>query len=332
MFYKTMSVWIVIVLWSFHEKDSFVLASDRPIVGVVSLELTGILKTKFPLHDAYIAASYVKAIESSGGRVVPVKIGQSEEYYRRMFNSINGLLIPGGNTFFNGTDNFFTASRLLVQLAMQANDRMHFPILAICLGFELLVHLANNEQEIRKRCDGLIDVNVPLHFTKKSKSSSLFRNAPRRITSTLRSNVPYNYHIWCIYSEDFKNSQSNVDWKILTTSFDQLRSPFVSTIEHKKFPIVGVQFHPEKHAYEWRENKHYLHTPEAIEAGRYFFNWLVEQSKLNDQSFVSYHDELRSLIFNYHPTFSGAYNLSYTEMYLFKTEGSGEVPPYFLTP
>lgn len=76
------SVWIVIVLWSFHKKDSFVFASDRPIVGVVSLELTGILKTKFPLHDAYIAASYVKAIESSGGRVVPIKIGQSEEYYR----------------------------------------------------------------------------------------------------------------------------------------------------------------------------------------------------------------------------------------------------------
>ena len=48
-------------------------------------------------NTSYIAASYVKFVESGGARVVPVMINQPEEYYRTIFESTNGLLIPGGD-------------------------------------------------------------------------------------------------------------------------------------------------------------------------------------------------------------------------------------------
>jgi gamma-glutamyl hydrolase len=47
-------------------------------------------------YTSYIAASYVKFVESAGARVVPIKINQSQEYYKKMFYATNGLLIPGG--------------------------------------------------------------------------------------------------------------------------------------------------------------------------------------------------------------------------------------------
>ena len=40
-------------------------------------------------------------MESGGARVVPVMIDQSEEYYRTIFDSTNGLLIPGGDVSLN---------------------------------------------------------------------------------------------------------------------------------------------------------------------------------------------------------------------------------------
>ena len=40
--------------------------------------------------DAYIAASYVKYIESAGARVVPVLVNQTDLYYDMIFNSVNG--------------------------------------------------------------------------------------------------------------------------------------------------------------------------------------------------------------------------------------------------
>ena len=68
----------------------------RPIIGVLAQEC----QPYFPealCNTSYIAASYVKYVESGGARVVPVFINQAEEYYRTIFHSTNGLLIPGGD-------------------------------------------------------------------------------------------------------------------------------------------------------------------------------------------------------------------------------------------
>lgn len=47
-------------------------AADAPIIGILSQE-TYIVEKYFPeKHDSYIAASYVKFLESAGARVVPV--------------------------------------------------------------------------------------------------------------------------------------------------------------------------------------------------------------------------------------------------------------------
>ncbi|XP_071017835.1 gamma-glutamyl hydrolase-like isoform X1 [Oncorhynchus clarkii lewisi] len=40
--------------------------------------------------SSYIAASYVKYLESAGARVVPIRINRIDEEYEKIFNSING--------------------------------------------------------------------------------------------------------------------------------------------------------------------------------------------------------------------------------------------------
>lgn len=56
---------------------------DAPIIGVLSQEYDKSIGIgpNFPGHKSYIAASYVKAVEGSGAMVVPILIGQSQEYY-----------------------------------------------------------------------------------------------------------------------------------------------------------------------------------------------------------------------------------------------------------
>ena len=72
--------------------------NDHPIIGILSQELTyGLEEVYGDNYTSYIVASYVKYIESAGARVVPIFINQTDEYYEMMFNSVNGLLIPGGD-------------------------------------------------------------------------------------------------------------------------------------------------------------------------------------------------------------------------------------------
>ena len=64
--------------------------NDRPIVAVLAQDVT--LKGE---ELSYIAASYVKYIESAGGRVVPILTTFDTTTIKHLFTCINGLLIPG---------------------------------------------------------------------------------------------------------------------------------------------------------------------------------------------------------------------------------------------
>ena len=85
-----------------EKKNSKLLiaVSETPIVGILTQELTDQLKVDYPRYAAkgtYIAASYIKFVEAAGARAVPVFTHQPDEYYEMIFNSTNGLLIPGGD-------------------------------------------------------------------------------------------------------------------------------------------------------------------------------------------------------------------------------------------
>lgn len=65
------------------------VANDRPLIGIL---------TQACHHcpgKSYVAAAYVKWIESAGGRAVPVRFYVSDEELRRLFNTLNGLIFPG---------------------------------------------------------------------------------------------------------------------------------------------------------------------------------------------------------------------------------------------
>ena len=71
--------------------------NHRPIIGILTQELGPILQKWYgDKYTSYIGSAYIKYIEAAGARVVPVLINQPMEYYEIIFNSINGLLFPGG--------------------------------------------------------------------------------------------------------------------------------------------------------------------------------------------------------------------------------------------
>ena len=73
---------------------------------------------------------------------------------------------------------------------------------------------------------------------------------------------------------------------ILSTNHDRDRNPFVSTIEGRKYPIFGVQWHPEKNNLEWglTKKKPYEainHSPEAVFVSQTLANFFVGECRRN---------------------------------------------------
>lgn len=68
-------------------------------------------------------------------------------------------------------------------------------------------------------------------------------------------------------------------WSILSVNTDERGLEFISTMEHKTKPYFGVQFHPEKPAFEWKPTAATPHDANAVKANQYFADFFVAQGK-----------------------------------------------------
>ncbi|XP_011409161.2 PREDICTED: gamma-glutamyl hydrolase A-like [Amphimedon queenslandica] len=128
----------------------------RPIIGIVSETTTE--------GHSYIAASYVKYIESAGARVVPIINNITQDELKDLFGSINGVLFPGGGSSLVESA-YLEVAKTIFELAKQANDEGdYFPLWGTCLGFQLLCVLQSGTNHILSSFDSE-DYSIPLNFT-----------------------------------------------------------------------------------------------------------------------------------------------------------------------
>ncbi|XP_048514999.1 uncharacterized protein LOC105689661 [Athalia rosae] len=300
------------------------LTTDRPIIGILAQEISYYLNRSYPnQYDSFIAASYVKFVEGAGALVVPIWIGKGESYYEDILSKVNGVLWPGGSSYFNVSKGYAEAGAIIYRIATRMNNEgIYFPIWGTCLGFELLTYVAAGGVEHRSACSSKNQA-LPLEFVSGYESSRMFENAPPLIIDILSQNhVTGNYHQYCVTRDDLKRVNLESKFKVLSINHDWNGFEFISAIEHVSLPFYGVQFHPEKNLYEWVRKTNITHSFEASLASQYFANFFVEEARKNLNSFPN-NSDLEYLIYNYPITFT-APKSSYLQCYLFSNCSKNE--------
>ncbi|KAL7632891.1 UNVERIFIED_CONTAM: hypothetical protein RMT77_016798 [Armadillidium vulgare] len=284
----------------------------RPIIGILSEELSYEMEDDFGYlnYTSYIAASYVKFVESAGARVAPVLIDQPDEYYEYLGRTLNGFLFPGGGLYLNSS--YSKALQKIYEIAKREDveDDKRVVIWATCLGFENVIYLeAGFDPQVH--CNGSNSADN-LIFQEGFESSKLLSNVLEGVIEDLATkNITANFHSKCTLPETFNNIGLNKTLKILSTSFDKSGVEYVSTIEHRQFPIFGTQWHPEKASFEWTTDSNHNKIPHSLEASRAaqaMAESFVQFARMNTNKFDSTEEEEKSLIYNFSPTFTGKNN------------------------
>ncbi|KAK7136633.1 hypothetical protein R3I93_016850 [Phoxinus phoxinus] len=273
----------------------------RPIIGILAQEK---LEDDPHPNGTYIAASYVKYLESAGARVVPIRINRTREEYEKLFNAINGLLLPGGNVDIEKSQ-FAKVSRIFYDLAMKANnDSDHFPIWGTCQGFQQLTVLTSNKNLLT--LTDTKEVTLPLTFSKGAKTSRLFKKFPKDVLQSLaEENITSNFHSWSLSMQNYSaNAELKRFYRVLTTNTDG-KIEFISTMEASHYPFYAVQWHPEKSPFEWIDKSGMVHTSSAVKASFYTAQFFVSEAMKNHHHFSSQIEEKNALIYNYQPFFNG---------------------------
>ncbi|XP_055844402.1 gamma-glutamyl hydrolase A [Episyrphus balteatus] len=317
---------------SIVNKEDDVKDNDIPIVGILTMEPSSYTRKKFADRNltSYLAASYVKFVEGAGARVVPIWIGKSPEYYKDIVTKINGVVLPGGATYFNNSQGYADAGYHIYNAAIELNEKgTYFPLWGVCLGFELIAYIESNRTEHRAICSSNRQP-LPLEFVEGYNTSRLFGSAPTEVISMLKKkNVTANFHQFCITKKIFHEYGFDKNYNILSINHDWDGFEFISSIEHKRYPFYGVQFHPEKNLYEFIRNRGIPHMLEGILTSQYFAYFFVAETRKNMNKYTDPKEEENSLIYNFDPVYTGKNGSSFMQQYLFEGDKTAIPIPGF---
>ena len=218
--------------------------TERPLIGIVSQSLGPDALGNEPTGnigmtasgDSYIAASYVKFIESAGARVVPILQDMPQAEIERRFKAVNGILIPGGSQTLSPGHPYYDTTKILLDMTIGANDKgVSFPLHGTCLGFEALAVAVTGNYSVLQDFQAHDDPR-PLIPGSDMGSSEFFGSIPRVLRNALFSQpFAYENHVHGItYSDFIDNPRLAEFFDMLTMSVDTRGKYYVSTMEAKR--------------------------------------------------------------------------------------------------
>lgn len=309
MFHQIIIPLIILLLPLYHSSEIESISTlnsynSRPVIGVLAQPSD--FPDLYPSDEySYIASSYIKFVESSGARAVPIPYDLEREEIKYLFERINGVIIPGGNAALWTSDknmsDFTLAGQYIIQLAIEANNKGdYFPIWGTCLGYELMMIAVANE-------DVLNTFNSSNHVLKleylNADQTRMFKNLDISLKKYSENmNALYFNHHYGITPENFvSNSFLNDLFFISSISYTDNGTAFVASIEGHYYPFYGVQFHLEKNAFEWHKEINASHTPESIKISQQLGNFFINEARKNYHTFDSESEADSYSIYNYNP-------------------------------
>ncbi|KAL0230701.1 hypothetical protein PCE1_004257 [Barthelona sp. PCE] len=291
---STMLLGIVLLL-------SAAKAIESPIIAVIA-QPTDYRYPPYPEKQTYIAASYVKYIESAGARVVALDSRTPESEWKKVLNQVNGVLFPGGGIILVDDDGVpteyqnFTAK--IVEYVKKINSEGSvFPLMGICLGYENIAiaeGLPLNNVLVRNKA-------IPLYRTKRFIGSQMFYRVSDNIKLSIKEerNLGFHNHRNSFWLNDFYNqSISSISDEYIVTTVSKLEDrEFVNTFEHISYPIFASMFHPEKPMFE--------HKVSTIPYDRYIVKFsqhivdeFIDIARRSSHTFETEKAEFDALIYN----------------------------------
>ncbi|KAJ8430347.1 hypothetical protein Cgig2_021624 [Carnegiea gigantea] len=280
----------------------------RPVIGILSHPGDGASgRLKNGTGVSYIAASYVKFVESAGARVVPLVYTDhpgvllrvwvkdqnflglnicckqniwltalSDSSSGRKLDLVNGVLFTGGSA---KSGLYFDVVGLIFKKVLEKNDAgQFFPCYAICLGFELLAMVVSKDNNILERFNASYMASTLQFVEGTSIEGTVFERFPPDLLRKLNTEcLVMQNHKYGISPGTLRGNQRlSCFFNILTTSADEDDKVYVSTAQAHHYPITAFQWHPEKNAFEWGYSM-IPHSEDAVQVTQNVANFFIRK-------------------------------------------------------
>eukprot|EP00929_Paragymnodinium_shiwhaense_P108157 TRINITY_DN74482_c0_g1_i1.p1 TRINITY_DN74482_c0_g1~~TRINITY_DN74482_c0_g1_i1.p1 ORF type:complete len:379 (-),score=65.99 TRINITY_DN74482_c0_g1_i1:427-1503(-) len=264
------------------ECDSFSAASSA---AMTTMQLTG--------GRSCFTNVYAKWVESAGARAVGIPYDAydtNQTMLGELLTSVNGVLFTGGNLNLSDTGSaYYRTGKYIFEWVKKVNDEGTFyPLTGHCMGFQYLNILAANDNS-SVLLTGVFDsedLSLPLDLTSGGERSRWIERMPASVLETFtKERSTTNLHHDGVTPHTFNGSEAlRSFFRVISTNADRKGKVFISTVEAKRYPIVAMQWHPERNAFQWTPSGNISHSPSAVAANYWTAMDLIEAAWKNVQA------------------------------------------------
>ena len=249
---------------------------------------------------SYMAASYVKWMESAGALVIPLQFDLPKPVLLGLLKQLNGIVLIGGginNAQTHKHEQFMvyqeTMQYILNYVNSQNNVGNYYPIWCICMSFELAAIFKATGNILKKQ------KNVGYHLIKDGKygdGTIQWSNSPSKIKNIFtrkeiqemnKAATVYYAHSYAIKHDSHLASELQKLAHITATSKSEEDVRYVAMFEMKNQPIYGVQFHPEKVPFEYvNDGLRIPKTDIAIKFSTKLARFFINECKKNSNIWI----------------------------------------------
>jgi gamma-glutamyl hydrolase len=235
--------------------------TEIPMIGVIAQPASNHLDNEYfhaQNHWNYIPRSYVDWVSHSGAMPVLIPFDIPLDALDHLLDSIQGVLFPGGGSALfdeHGHPTLFQQrTKHIMDFAQKKNDNgVYYPIIGTCFGFQsMVIAMADQDPDLLSCNFGDEETYHAVEKTSDWSKGTFWKTMDQTLVdSALKTGHLYYSHNCGFRVSSLTNSRAfRNNAYILGTSVSKTGKEFVGMVEHKHYPFVANQYHPEKTQFE----------------------------------------------------------------------------------
>ena len=244
-----------------------------------------ILTVSLPSKDEKlfrVENTFARWIQAAGGDLIIVHHWTKEEKIEDLIkNKINGVLFQGNPNEINLNSDYSKKVKFIYEQVIKYDKENHkIPIYAFGNDMILIGLIASGKENIKYE---KMELNTPNFITILKKDSLIFQEFQERDFEAIQKKEICPNHLTHYINKTHFDETLKETFDIVATA-NSSNIEYISIIQNKNYPIIGISFHPEYVSFEQNTNYNIPQNLNSVLVARLIGNAFIFYSRENCQN------------------------------------------------